>query len=241
MKHLERSSRRQLLRMGAALGGGILAARQEALGLGHAGKAGHSARPLRRTVAVREGGPLAARLEDAGDRLQLHAPPGLGRHADAVGAALRAASRGHPDDRSGAASAGDSRHGGSAALAVDGRDPAPAVGDAHAGARMRRQQRRRVGGADGRRRPAQLRPRQRQRVDRRAAVAAARAKRACSPRASWVIAEGADACRMERSIPLAKAMENIAARVRPERRSDSSRAGISAAADQSRAGKATRT
>ena len=26
--------------------------------------------------------------------------------------------------------------------------------------------------------------------------------------ASWVIAEGADACRMERSIPLAKAMEN---------------------------------
>jgi sulfane dehydrogenase subunit SoxC len=28
------------------------------------------------------------------------------------------------------------------------------------------------------------------------------------PRASWVIAEGADACRMMRSIPLAKAMEN---------------------------------
>ena len=29
------------------------------------------------------------------------------------------------------------------------------------------------------------------------------------PAASWVIAEGADACRMERSIPLAKAMDNI--------------------------------
>ena len=29
------------------------------------------------------------------------------------------------------------------------------------------------------------------------------------PGASWVIAEGADACRMERSIPLAKAMDNI--------------------------------
>ena len=29
------------------------------------------------------------------------------------------------------------------------------------------------------------------------------------PAAAWVIAEGADACRMERSIPLAKAMEDI--------------------------------
>src|SRR5580704_7583153 len=29
------------------------------------------------------------------------------------------------------------------------------------------------------------------------------------PGASWVIAEGADACRMERSIPIAKAMDNI--------------------------------
>jgi sulfane dehydrogenase subunit SoxC len=29
------------------------------------------------------------------------------------------------------------------------------------------------------------------------------------PGASWVIAEGADACRMERSIPLAKALDNI--------------------------------
>jgi sulfane dehydrogenase subunit SoxC len=29
------------------------------------------------------------------------------------------------------------------------------------------------------------------------------------PAASWVIAEGADACRMERSIPIAKAMDNI--------------------------------
>jgi len=29
------------------------------------------------------------------------------------------------------------------------------------------------------------------------------------PRASWLIAEGADACRMERSIPIAKAMDNI--------------------------------
>ena len=30
-----------------------------------------------------------------------------------------------------------------------------------------------------------------------------------NPGASWVIAEGADACRMERSIPIAKAMDNI--------------------------------
>jgi DMSO/TMAO reductase YedYZ molybdopterin-dependent catalytic subunit len=28
------------------------------------------------------------------------------------------------------------------------------------------------------------------------------------PGASWVIAEGADACRMERSVPLSKAKEN---------------------------------
>jgi len=40
MKHLERSSRRQLLRMGAALGGGILAARQDALAWDTPGKLG---------------------------------------------------------------------------------------------------------------------------------------------------------------------------------------------------------
>ena len=106
-----------------------------------------AAGPLRRAVALREGGPLAARVEDAGDRLELHAPPRLGWHRDPVGAPLRAASLGHPGDRSRSTSPGHSRPGGSAALPVDGRDPAPAVGDAHPGARMRRQQRRRVGGA----------------------------------------------------------------------------------------------
>ena len=40
MKHLERSSRRQLLRMGAALGGGILATRQDALAWDTPGKLG---------------------------------------------------------------------------------------------------------------------------------------------------------------------------------------------------------
>ena len=54
------------------------------------------------------------------------------------------------------------------------------------------------------------------------------------PGAQWILAEGADACHMQRSIPLEKAPPGRSGRLRPERRGDSSRAGLSAAAGASR-------
>jgi len=104
-----------------------------------------AAGPLRRAVALREGGPLAPRVADAGDGLELHPPPRRVRHRDSFRAPLRAASLGHPHHRSREPSSGHPRPGGSADLLVDGRGLPPAVVDAHPGARMRRQQRRRVG------------------------------------------------------------------------------------------------
>ena len=70
--------------------------------VGHPGEAGNPARAVRRTLAVRKSRPVAARLEDAGDRLQFHAAAGLRRHADALVTALRAAPRRDTDHRSGA-------------------------------------------------------------------------------------------------------------------------------------------
>src|SRR5262249_21935572 len=116
---------------------------------------------------------MAPGHEDAGNRLQLLADSGLGGHADAVLPSLRTPSLRYSNHRSGAASAGHSRTGGTTTLALDRGDSAPPIGDANPVPRVRRQQRERVGGEDRRRRAAQLWPPQRQRVDWRSAVAAA--------------------------------------------------------------------
>ena len=107
---------------------------------------GRAAGTVRRALAVREGGPLAQGLEDAGDGFLLHSASG-----DSVGTITPSSLHyerhhcGHPDDRSVSASTGHSRHGRSAALVDHGGDPAPAVDHAHAGAGVRRQQRGRMG------------------------------------------------------------------------------------------------
>src|SRR2546428_7575274 len=75
-----------------------------------------AAGPVQRAIAIREGGPLAARVEDAGNRIQLHAAPRLRWQRDAVSAPLRAASLGHTHDRSCETPPRHSRHGGSPAI-----------------------------------------------------------------------------------------------------------------------------
>src|SRR5262245_1699219 len=92
---------------------------------------------------------MDAAVEDAGNGFQFHTAAGLGRHADAVFTALRAASLWNSDDRSSRAPARDSRHGRPAALTVRGGHPPAALGVADNGPGMRRQQRIRVGRDDG--------------------------------------------------------------------------------------------
>src|SRR2546430_8131529 len=74
--------------------------------VGDARQARRPARSLRRAFAVREGGPLAQRVEDAGDRLVLLAASRVGRNDHALVAALPAAPFRDSDDRTLAASAG---------------------------------------------------------------------------------------------------------------------------------------
>src|SRR5262245_63361764 len=94
---------------------------------------------------------MASGHENAGNRLQLLADSGLGGHADAVLPSLRTPSLRYSNHRSGAASAGHSRTGGTTTLALDRGDSTPPIGDANPVLRVWRVKRGRVGGEDGRR------------------------------------------------------------------------------------------
>ena len=89
------------------------------------------------------------------------------------------------------------------------RDQAAAVDVAHSFPRVLGQQRRRVARRlDRVRRAAHPRPDQLQRVDRRAGRDAAARMRRCIRDATWVLAEGADAGKHDRSIPIKKMMDD---------------------------------
>ena len=140
MKH-GRPSRRQLLQMGAAVGGSLLAG-QKALALEtDPRKLGEPLGPYgerspfekavrwRRESKTPETGSSFTPLHDS---VGILTPSSLHyeRHHSGI-----------PTIDPAETSPRHSRAGGSAALPFDGRDPAPAVADAHPGARMRRQQR----------------------------------------------------------------------------------------------------
>ena len=243
MKHLERSSRRQLLRMGAALGGGYSRrSGRTLLAWDTPGNWATPLGPLRRAIAVREGRPLAPRLEDAGDGFQFHAAAGRpSARSRRRLCTTNGITRGYP-------TIDPSQH----RLVIHGMVDRPlslSMAEIQRLPSVTRTLVLECGGnsagewaaTDGARRPAQLRSRQLQRVDRRSARPRCSREVGVSPGAAWVIAEGADACRMERSIPLVEGDGEHPARVRAERRSDSSRRRAIRCGSSTPAGKATRT
>src|SRR5262249_9282165 len=85
---------------------------------GNRGQVRNSTWTVRRALTVRERRAVDAAVEDTGDRIELHSTGRIGRHADAILVAVRAASLGNSDDRSRTTSADHSRHGRSAVVFV---------------------------------------------------------------------------------------------------------------------------
>ena len=209
MKHLERSSRRQLLRMGAALGGGMLAGPQDALAWDTPGKLGIPLGPYG------ERSPFEKAVRWRRDSKTPETGSSFTPLQDSVGT-LTPSSLHYERHHAGIPTIDPAQH----RLVIHGMVDRPlslSMAEIQRLPSVTRTLVLECGGNSagewaarhGARRPAKLRPGQLQRVDRRAAVARCWREVGVRPGASWVIAEGADACRMERSIPLAKAMENI--------------------------------
>ena len=213
MKH-RRPNRRQLLQMGAAIGGSVLTGRLLAskpsrgtgIPLGPYGE-----RSLSKAVRwTRE-----SKTPETGSAL--HLPRSVGILTPS--ALTTNASLGHSDNRSRAPSSRDSWSRGSAALAFDGRHPAPSVCDPDPRARMRRQQRRRMDSRWRSGRSAESRASQWKRVDRNSVVAAAR-------RSRRAVARVVGDCRRRRRLShdaqhsTSQGDGRFAARIRPERRGD---------------------
>jgi len=208
MKHLERSSRRQLLRMGAALGGGILAARQDALAWDTPGKLGIPLGPYG------ERSPFEKAVRWRRDSKTPETGSSFTPLQDSVGT-LTPSSLHYERHHAGIPTIDPAQH----RLVIHGLVDRPLS----------------LSMADLKRLPSVTRTLVLECGGNSAGEWAARTgadvQRSyglviCSewtgtplsqvlreagvrPGASWVIAEGADACRMERSIPLAKAMDDI--------------------------------
>jgi sulfane dehydrogenase subunit SoxC len=208
MKHLERSSRRQLLRMGAAMGGGILAGRQTLLGWDTPGKLGIPLGPYgerspfeksvrwRRESKTPETGSSFTPLQDSVGTLtpsSLH----YERHHAGIPtidpAQHRLVVHGMVD-RALSLSMADIKRLPSVTRTLVLECGGNSAGEwaAAAGADVQRSYGL-VSGSEWTGVP----------LSRLLDAAGVRAG------ATWVIAEGADACRMERSIPIAKAMDDI--------------------------------
>jgi len=208
MKHLERSSRRQLLRMGAALGGGILAARQDALAWDTPGKLGIPLGPYG------ERSPFEKAVRWRRDSKTPETGSSFTPLQDSVGT-LTPSSLHYERHHAGIPTIDPAQH----RLVIHGLVDRPLS----------------LSMADLKRLPSVTRTLVLECGGNSAGEWAARTGAdvqrsyglvSCSEwtgtplsqvlreagvrsGASWVIAEGADACRMERSIPLAKAMDDI--------------------------------
>jgi sulfane dehydrogenase subunit SoxC len=208
MKHLERSSRRRLLRMGAALGGGILAARQDALAWDTPGKLGIPLGPYG------ERSPFEKAVRWRRDSKTPETGSSFTPLQDSVGT-LTPSSLHYERHHAGIPTIDPAQH----RLVIHGLVDRPLS----------------LSMADLKRLPSVTRTLVLECGGNSAGEWAARTGAdvqrsyglvSCSewtgtplsqvlreagvrPGASWVIAEGADACRMERSIPLAKAMDDI--------------------------------
>jgi len=208
MKHLERSSRRQLLRMGAALGGGILAAGQDALAWDTPGKLGIPLGPYG------ERSPFEKAVRWRRDSKTPETGSSFTPLQDSVGT-LTPSSLHYERHHAGIPTIDPAQH----RLVIHGLVDRPLS----------------LSMADLKRLPSVTRTLVLECGGNSAGEWAARTGAdvqrsyglvSCSewtgtplsqvlreagvrPGASWVIAEGADACRMERSIPLAKAMDDI--------------------------------
>jgi sulfane dehydrogenase subunit SoxC len=208
MKHQERSSRRQLLRMGAAVGGGILAGRQTLLGWETPGKLGIPLGPYgerspfeksvrwRRESKTPETGSSFTPLQDSVGTLtpsSLH----YERHHAGIPtidpAAHRLVIHGMVNRPLSLSMAEIKR------LPSVTRTLVLECGGNSAGEWAA------PGGADVQRSYGLVSGSEWTGVPLSSVLDAAGVR----PGATWVIAEGADACRMERSIPLVKAMDDI--------------------------------
>jgi len=208
MKHLERSSRRQLLRMGAALGGGILAARQDALAWDTPGKLGIPLGPYgerspfekavrwRRDSKTPETGSSFTPLEESVGTLTPSALHYERHHAGipTIDPAQHRLVIHGLVDRPLSLSMADLKRLPSVTRTLVLECGGNSAGEwaARTGADVQR--------SYGLVSCSEWTGTPLSQVLREAGV---------RPGASWVIAEGADACRMERSIPLAKAMDDI--------------------------------
>jgi sulfane dehydrogenase subunit SoxC len=208
MKHLERSSRRQLLRMGAALAGGILAARQDALAWDTPGKLGIPLGPYgerspfekavrwRRDSKTPETGSSFTPLQDSVGTLTPSALHYERHHAGipTIDPAQHRLVIHGLVDRPLSLSMADIKRLPSLTRTLVLECGGNSAGEwaARTGADVQRSYGL-VSCSEWTGTPLSM-------VLREAGV---------RPGASWVIAEGADACRMERSIPLAKAMDDI--------------------------------
>ena len=208
MKHLERSSRRQLFRMGAALGGGILAGQRTALGWDTPGKLGIPLGPYgerspfeksvrwRRESKTPETGSSFTPLQDSVGTLTPSSLHYERHHAGipTIDPALhRLVVHGMVDRPLSLAMADIKR------LPSVTRTLVLECGGNSAGEWAA------TTGADVQRSYGLVSCSEWTGVPLSTVLRDAGVR----PGASWVIAEGADACRMERSIPLAKAMDDI--------------------------------
>jgi len=208
MKHLERSSRRQLLRMGAAMGGGLLAGQQTVLGWDTPGKLGiplgpyGERSPFERSVRWRrdsktpETGSSFTPLQDSVGTLTPSALHYERHHAGipTIDPAQHRLVVHGMVDRPLSLSMADIRR-----LPSVTRTLVLECGGNSAGEWAART------GADVQRSYGLVSCSEWTGAPLSQVLRAAGVR----PGASWVIAEGADACRMERSIPLAKAMDDI--------------------------------
>ena len=208
MKHLERSSRRQLLRMGAALGGGILAARQDALAWDTPGKLGIPLGPYG------ERSPFEKSVRWRRDSRTPETGSSFTPLQDSVGT-LTPSSLHYERHHAGIPTIDPAQH----RLVIHGMVERPISLSMAEIKRLPSVTRTLVlecGGNSAGEWAATTGPD----VQRSYGLVSCSewtgvplslvlARAGVRPGAAWVIAEGADACRMERSIPLEKAMKDI--------------------------------
>jgi sulfane dehydrogenase subunit SoxC len=207
MKRDKASSRRQILRMGAALGGGLLAGRQDVLGL-EAGKLGTPLGPYG------ERSPFEKAVRWRRDSRTPETGSSFTPLQDSVGT-LTPSSLHYERHHSGIPTIDPATH----RLVIHGMVNRPlslSMAEIRRLPSVTRTLVLECGGNSGTEWAARTGPD----VQRSYGLVSCSewtgvplslvlAEAGVRPGASWVIAEGADACRMERSIPLAKAMDNI--------------------------------
>jgi sulfane dehydrogenase subunit SoxC len=170
--------------------------------------------------------------------INFHAAARTRRHHHAERPLLRATSRRNGDDRSRRSSADDQRPGRYAAGVHDGRPEALPAGKPGLFPGMRGKFRYGMAGLTTQRLPVHAWHGPLRRLYRRAAEATCWEEAGVKTNGKWVLAEGADASAMTRSIPIEKALEDCLVAFKMNGEALGAGAGLSGQARVCRAGKA---